>query len=193
MRKAVLAAVLLVTFGLLSERPFAAEPGKGKVSIERSEDIEDAFEAFDFDQVRVFTWCGGILQGKINFQNGQSIEAVDLEERIATKANLLLLKGETFDPKTMRGALVLTIKKPEVEAVKSRQCRVSIVFNFDVLSRDGKVKLGTGSRLMIEGRIPEKRAETEQVRSYGKMGAKESFTPKRGKEFTLYELKLAPN
>jgi hypothetical protein len=85
------AALLLTTLAWPSEpRAFAAEQGKAELVLERSEDLEMALRAFDFDMVRVFTWRGGLLRGKINFQEGGNIKPVDLEERIAREAKLLL-------------------------------------------------------------------------------------------------------
>jgi hypothetical protein len=183
-------ALLLITFGWLSEpQAFAGEPGQARLSLERSEDLETAFGAFDFDQVRVFTWRGGILQGKINFQDGQNIKPVDLEERLTKAAKSLLLKGETFDPRTMHGALVMTIKNPEGKEIKERRCRVSIAFSFNIDPREDKIAV-LGTSVIIEGRIPNEGAANKRLLAGGKQIARESFGP-TGKEFTLYELYLS--
>lgn len=191
MMRGAVVALLLITFAWLSERrAFAAEQDKAEPILERSEDLEMALRAFDFDVVRVFTWRGGLLRGKINLQDGDNIKPVDLEERITREAKVLLLKGESFDPKTMRGALVLTIKKPAGNAAKEWQCRVSIAIKLKTVSPDGKEGLGGGRQFVIQGRVPH---APDGMMSFGKTIAREWVTPEGGKKFMLYELELSPS
>jgi hypothetical protein len=175
----------------------AAEPAGSDLLLERSEDVEAAFKAFDFDEVRVFIWRGGLLEGKVNFLEGGTIKPVDLSDIVLKTAKKLLGKGESLDPKAISGVIVIAIKKPAGSAAKGRQCHVSLAVRKTAVRDDGKGKKLQGmkrTRSEIKGLVP-KEGEVGTEFSSGVKGviyrASESFTPKGGKEVTLYELKLS--
>jgi hypothetical protein len=175
----------------------AAEPVAARLLLERSEDTEAAFRAYGFDEVRVFTWRGGLLEGKVNFREGGAIRPVDLGAALQNTARKLVHDKESLDPKTISGVIVFAIKKPASDSPRERECHVSIAVRRNVVWDDGK---GNKKEAMqratsqIRGMVPadvESRAES----SVGVEGVvykgRESLTPKGGKKFLLYELTLS--
>jgi hypothetical protein len=105
--RASVVALLLAAFSLSGPRAATAEPSKAKLSLERSEDLEMALEAFGFDEVRVFIWRGGILEGKINLQEGQDIKPLDLNGSVLETVKDLLSPGEAIDSSLPRPVRLL--------------------------------------------------------------------------------------
>jgi hypothetical protein len=200
--RASFVAVFLPALVCLSDphaRP--AEPAQTQLSLERSEDLERAFELQGFEEVRVFSWRGGLLNGKINFRDGQDSKPVDLNG-LGDSARRLFPKGMALDPQAISGVLVIAIKKPAGDAAKDRQCQVSIVIRVTVVRDDGKgtKRYESGSATSVaKGLVPaglksnKLESSTFFVMSGGEAvrRAKEWYMTKGGKKFTLYELNLS--
>jgi hypothetical protein len=193
---------LLVALSCLGgPRAFAVGPTKANLALERSEDLQTALAPLGFDEVRVFTWRGGLLGGSITFQDGQDLQPMDLGAVVLATARKLFRDGEALDPKAISGVIVIAIQKPAGDAAKGRPCRVSMAVRKDVVRDDGKENQRSEmmrTRSEIKGLVPAEGAfGAASVFSAGSgdtktdFQAKESFTPKEGKEFTLYELKLS--
>jgi hypothetical protein len=196
--RALLLPFLLPAVGCFGvQLAWAVEPVGVKLLLERSEDMEAALRAYDFDEIRVFTWRGGLLEGKISVLEGGAIKPVDLGAVVLKTAEKLLDNGESLDPKAISGVLVIAIKKPAADAPKARQCHVSIAARKNVVRDDGKgnkVHVMKRARSEIKGLVPAE-GEFGTQSSGGVEGVayqvSESFSPKGCKKFTLYELKLS--
>jgi hypothetical protein len=92
-----------------------AEPAVAQGALERSEDLESALQPLGFDEVRVFSWHGGLLNGKVHFQDGENIKPVDFNT-LTNSVKKLFPKGTTFDPSAISGVLVIAIKKATADA-----------------------------------------------------------------------------
>jgi hypothetical protein len=165
-----------------------AQSADAKPLLERSEDMEAALSAYGFDEVRVFTWRNGLLEGKITFLDGQKLKPADLSAVILAVAKKLLREGEALDPKVFSGVMVIAINKPAGKPGKGRPCRVSLAVRKTV---GGTM---TRAKAKFEGMVPEEGEfgvysllEAGGVR----YAASERFTPKGGKEFKLYALNLS--
>src|SRR5215467_577392 len=133
-------AVFAVLIWERAQFVLAADPGDPVTELVGSEDLELALKDLGFDLVHAYTWRGGVLQGKINFQDGSVIKPLDLDSRVLELAKPMFREGETFDPKVLHGAIVIAIKKPENAATKFRTCQISIVVGADIIRDDGKGK-----------------------------------------------------
>jgi hypothetical protein len=199
--KATFICWLLVSLAWLDGGPsWSAEPGHATPLLERSEDIETALMAYGFAEIRVFTWRGGLLGGKVNFLEGPDSKPVDLSAAILDTAKKTVAKGERLDPRTVSGVLIIAIKRPAADDAKGRPCHVSITVRNQIVREDGKGnKRSEMTRIMseIKGLVPAERTSGAFVETSSGAGgtrpqyrARESFTLKGGKEFTLYELML---
>jgi hypothetical protein len=200
--RASFVALLLPSLVFLSD-PHAcvAEPVNTQPLLERSEDLESAIQLLGFDEVRVFSWRGGLLHGKINFRDGPDIKPVDLNG-LGDSAKKLFPKGTVFDPHPISGVLVIAMKKPTDDAAKDRECQVSIVVRVSVVCDDGKGTKKTASMSttsVAKGLVPAplrsstlRTTNTFVISGAGNIHrAKESFRDNGGKTFTLYELDLS--
>ena len=199
--------VLAVFAGLIWERGalvLAADPRDPVTELVSSEDLEGAFKALGFDFVHAYFWHGGLLQGKINFQDGPAIKPLDLDRQLFEMAKSMFREGETFDPKVLSGAIVVAIKKPESEVAKARTCQVSVVIRKHVIRDDGKGKKTVEERRlsrMFSGQVPkvgqveaESRVsdffETNEGKQFS-LGATMTFEADDGKDFLLYSLNVS--
>src|SRR5262249_14653324 len=75
----------------------AAQPADAKPLLQRSEDTETALRAYGFEEVRVFTWRHGLLEGKVTFLDGQTSKPIALSAVVLGTTKELLRKGESLE------------------------------------------------------------------------------------------------
>jgi hypothetical protein len=198
--KALFVPFLIGLLGYLAgQRALAAEPAPAKPLLERSEDLEAALPAYGFQETRVFTWRGGILGGKINFLDGQNIKSIDLNTHLLDAARKLFRAGETFDPSTLSGVLVIAIKKPVNAASQMRHCHVSVVVRKLVEEKDDTGKVARFEKRMttleIKGMVPDRAGKPGALPDIAAdkdpLERSEALPLKGGRKFPLYELKLS--
>jgi hypothetical protein len=201
MRTSFVAFLLAALACLSGQYARVAEPAVAQVALERSEDLESALQPLGFEEVRVLSWHGGLLNGKVYFQDGENIKPVDFNT-LANSVKELFPKGTAFDPSAISGVLVIAIKKAAEDAATERQCQVSIVVRVKVVHDDGKGRKKTESRSITsvaKGPVPAKatsnKLESNAFFVIGGGGtdrrARESYIANGSKKFTLYELDVS--
>jgi hypothetical protein len=179
--------------------PCVAEPPASDArvpSLERCEDIEVAMRPLGFAEVHVYQWRGGVLEGWIQLQDKDGKNQKEQLE-LARAAKVLFSKGQSFDPKAIRGAIIIAVKSSNDKS-KARECIVtcSVVKELETTA-DGQ-KARERMRLWLpgpKGMIPAE-GEGSVIKELSgsindvKRTASYAFTPVDGKEFILYELRV---
>lgn len=197
-------AIFAVLIWQRAQLVLAADPRDPVTELVSSEDLERAFKALGFDFVHAYSWHGGLLQGKINFQDGPATKPLDLDGQLFEMAKSMFREGETYDPKVLRGAIVIAIQKPERVGAKTRTCQVSVVVRKQVIRDDGKGKKNVDEKRlsrMFSGQVPkigqieaESRVtdffETKEGKQFS-LGATMTFEADDGKDFALYSVNVS--
>src|SRR5262249_7265675 len=88
--------LLAIASCLVGHSAWAEKPADVKPALEQSADMEAALKALGYADVRVFSWRGGLLQGKISFLDGKDIKPTDLND-VVLGATKKIFPGEDID------------------------------------------------------------------------------------------------
>jgi hypothetical protein len=188
MKATIHSFLLAIASCMAGQSAWAEKPADAKPALERSEDMEAALAALGYADVRVFTWRGGILQGKISFLDGKDIKPADLSAVVLGATKRLFL-GEEIDARAVSGVIVIATERTG-DASKGHPCRVSIALRRE--SVDGKDRATLRIGTALKGMLPDRGSESSESIALSRDGVRELVTPKGGKEFMLYELKVSP-